>query len=46
MLSTEESMKYLTNLDLTNQQVEEFRNAAYSIVNDILDQLYETKTNN
>lgn len=46
MLSLEESKKYLKSFELTDKQVEEFRNASYSIVNEILDQIYETKTEN
>jgi hypothetical protein len=46
MLSLEESKNYLKDLDLSHSEVEAFRNAAYSVVNDILDELYETETNN
>jgi hypothetical protein len=46
MLTVEESKKYLEKFNLTDEQVEQFRNSAYSIINDILDQLYETKTDN
>ena len=46
MLSVEETKKYLGKFNLTDKQVEQFRNAAYSIVNDILDELYEKEDNN
>jgi hypothetical protein len=46
MLSVEESKAYLRKFNLTEKQVEQFRNAAYSIVNEILDELYETEAEN
>lgn len=46
MISIEETKEYLGKFDLTDKQIEDFRNAAYSIVNDILDELYETETDN
>lgn len=46
MLPLEKCKIYLEKFNLTDQQVEEFRNAAYSIVNDILDELYENETKN
>lgn len=46
MLSIEECQNYLRDLDLSRAEVEAFRNAAYSVVNDILDELYETKNGN
>jgi hypothetical protein len=46
MLTLEESKKYLGKFNLTDKQVEIFRDAAYSIVNEILDEIYETNTEN
>jgi hypothetical protein len=46
MLSIKETKEYIGDLGLTDKQVESFRNAAYSIVNDILDEIYETKNEN
>ena len=46
MLSLEETKDYLKKFNLTDTQAEEFRNAAYSVVNDILDELYETENKN
>jgi hypothetical protein len=44
MLSVEECKKYLEKFNLTDKQIEQFRNSAYSIVSDILDELYETES--
>jgi dGTP triphosphohydrolase len=45
MISVEESKKYLAKFGLTDKEVEQFKIGAYSIINDILDELYETETN-
>ena len=46
MFSVEESKVYFKGLGLSDKQVEDLRNATYSQVNDILDELYEAETNN
>ena len=45
MLSVEESKKYLNKFNLTDKQIEQFRNNSYIIVGEILDELYEKETN-
>ena len=46
MLPLEQCKKMLEKFNLSDEQIEQFRNSAYSIVNDILDELYENKTKN
>lgn len=46
MLSLEQTKEYLKKFNLTDAQAEQFRNTAYSVVNDILDELYETENKN
>jgi hypothetical protein len=46
MISFEDTKKYLAELNLTDIQVEEFRLAAYSIVTEIIDGIYETNDKN
>lgn len=46
MITVKESKVYLADFDLSDKQVEQFRDSAYSIVNEILDELYETKNHN
>ncbi len=45
MLSIEETKEYFKKFNLTDKQVEKIRNSAYSIVSDILDELYEKENN-
>ncbi len=45
MLSVEECKKYLQGIEMTDEGIEKLRESLYRIVVEILDSLYENKTN-